>query len=341
VDARSQDNRGFFEALLGDGRPLLSFTGLCLILSGGFALMQSASGHFLPHDVQYLGMTAEQLCSFNQCKVVHFMFHDRVSFGGAIIGIGVMYLWLAEFPMKQRRAWAWWVFAVSGGVGFASFLSYLGYGYFDSWHGMATSFLFLFFVVGMIRSWGMLESPRGVKNLLRPAVPLAWRTPFDLGRICLLAVSFGLICAGLVILTVGATIVFVPTDLTFMGLDRAQLQAINPRLIPLIAHDRAGFGGGVCSGGLALFLSIWCGTPSRSLWQALLLAGTAGFSTAIAIHPVIGYTNFIHLAPAYSGALIWGVGLGLMWRRCFSMEAENGGTAQREGTSATNSRAAT
>ena len=31
-------HRGLFEALVGDGRPLLSFTGLALILSGGFAL---------------------------------------------------------------------------------------------------------------------------------------------------------------------------------------------------------------------------------------------------------------------------------------------------------------
>ena len=230
VDAEIQDNRGFFQALLGDGRPLLSFVGLCLILSGGFALMQSASGHFLPHDVQYLGMTAQELCGFNQCKVVHFMFHDRVSFGGAIIGIGIMYLWLAEFPLKQRRAWAWWVFAISGAAGFASFLSYLSYGYFDSWHGMATLLLFPCFLIGMILSWRKLERPRSIKSLLKSGVPIALRTRFDIGRNLLLVVSFGLICAGLTILTVGATIVFVPTDLTFMGLDRAKLQSINARL---------------------------------------------------------------------------------------------------------------
>ena len=317
MEAEISDNRGFFQALIGDGRPLLSFTGLCLILSGGFALMQSATGHFLPHDVQYLGMTARELCSFNQCKVVHFMFHDRVSFGGAITGIGIMYLWLAEFPLEQRQPWAWWVFALSGAAGFASFLSYLSYGYLDSWHGVATLVLFPCFVIGMVLSWRTLERPRTVKCLLRPEIPIAWRMSFDIGRNLLLAVSFGLMCAGLVILTVGATIVFVPTDLTFMGLDRAQLQAINPHLIPLIAHDRAGFGGGVCSGGLALFLCVWCGKPTRNWWQALLVAGLVGFSTAIAIHPVIGYTNSIHLAPAYSGAVLWALGLFLTYRRCF------------------------
>lgn len=318
MDAETADNRGFFQALLGDGRPLLSFTGLCLILSGGFALLQSASGQFLPHDVQYLGMTAEQLCSYNQCKVVHFMFHDRVSFGGAITAIGIMYLWLAEFPLKQRQAWAWWVFAASGTAGFASFLSYLSYGYFDSWHGVATLLLLPCFLLGMILSWRRLDRPRSVKALLKSGEPIAFRTRFDVGRALMLVVSFALICAGLTILTVGATIVFVPTDLTFMGLDRAQLETINTRLIPLIAHDRAGFGGGVCSGGVALFLCIWCSPISRSLWQALALAGLIGFSTAIAIHPVIGYTNFIHLLPAYSGAVLFFIGLALTARRSFA-----------------------
>jgi hypothetical protein len=317
METPGDDNRGLLSALIGDGRPLLSLTGLSLILSGVFALMQSFSGHFLPHDIAYLGMTAEQLCSHNQCKVVHFMFHDRVSFGGAIIAIGIMYLWLAEFPLKRGEAWPWWTFFISGGAGFASFLSYLNFGYLDSWHGAATLALFPIFLLGIWRTWKLVKLPRNFKSLLRPPIPLDWKTATGLGRNILLAVSFGLICAGLVILTVGATVVFVPTDLTFMGLTRDEVHAINPRLIPLIAHDRAGFGGGVCSGGLALFLSIWCSRPSRSLWQALLLAGTVGFTTAIAIHPVIGYTNFLHLAPAYLGALLWAVGLALTWRDSF------------------------
>jgi hypothetical protein len=43
----------------------------------------------------------------------------------------------------------------------------------------------------------------------------------------------------------GSTRVFVAEDLEFMGLTRGALDAINPRLVPLIAHDRAGFGGGL------------------------------------------------------------------------------------------------
>ena len=67
-----------------------------------------------------------------------------------------------------------------------------------------------------------------------------------------------------------------------MGLSAADLR-INPHLVPLIAHDRAGFGGGVCTAGVCFFC-VWCDQPSRSLWQVLCIAGVASFGTAIAIH---------------------------------------------------------
>src|SRR2546430_17711195 len=90
------DSRGFFSALVGDGRPLLAFTGLALILSGAFPLFQSATGHFLPHDGQFLGMTAQDLCRLDQRRIVHFMFVDRVSFGGALLAVGSLDLRLTE-----------------------------------------------------------------------------------------------------------------------------------------------------------------------------------------------------------------------------------------------------
>src|SRR5918997_3695762 len=118
------DDRGFLQALLGDGRPLLIFTGLSLVLSGAFALFLSASGHFLPHDIRFLGMTADELCAINGCRVVHFMFHDRVAFGGALVAVGLLYMWMAEFPLRRGKAWAWWLFVITGIVGFGSFLTY-------------------------------------------------------------------------------------------------------------------------------------------------------------------------------------------------------------------------
>lgn len=308
------DQQGLFQGLIGDGRPLLLFTGLSIVLSGGFALFLAATGHFLPQDTQFLGMTVEQLCALNDCRIVRFMIHDRVAFGGALMSIGLLYMWLAEFPLRRGEAWAWWLFVLTGLLGFGSFLAYLGYGYLDTWHGTATLLLLPCFVIGLIRSAALLPRPLRLRSLWKPAVPLAWNSRFDLGRLCLLLTAVGMSAGGLTILLIGMTRVFVPQDLHFMGLLPADLQQINPRLIPLIAHDRAGFGGGVLTTGVAIFFSVWCAAPSRSLWQVLCLAGTIGFVTAIGIHPLVGYDDLVHLAPALLGVVMFLIGIGLCYR---------------------------
>ena len=310
----TRDDRGILEALLGDGRPLLLLSGLSLVLAGGFALFLSANKHFLPHDVDYLGMTAEQLCGVNNCRVVYFMFHDRVAFGGALIAIGALYMWLAEFPLRQRQAWAWWAFIVSGIFGFGSFLAYLGYGYLDTWHGVATLLILPCSVIGLVKSRSFLQTPRGISSLFRPGATVSWLSPFGVGRALLLAVAGGMIAGGLTVMTFGMTRVFVPQDLTFMGLARADLQAISSRLIPLIAHDRAGFGGAICTTGVTVLLCVWCAMPSKSLWQILCLSGVVGFAAALGVHAIVGYNDLFHLAPAILGAIMFIVGLILCWK---------------------------
>jgi hypothetical protein len=225
----------------------------------------------------------------------------------------MLYLWLAEFPLRHREAWSWWLFAASGILGFGSFLAYLGYGYLDSWHGLATLALLPCFILGLARTFFLLPRPADPQSLFRPAVRVPWVSAYGIGRGCLLSAALGMVAGGATIMVVGMTCVFVPQDLAYMGLSADDLQQINPRLIPLIAHDRAGFGGGVCTCGMLLFFCVWCGRPSRSLWQALSLAGTSGFATAIGIHPIIGYTDLTHLAPAVLGAAVYGTGLVLTY----------------------------
>jgi hypothetical protein len=89
-----RDDRGLLRELIGDGRPALSLTAIALLLSGAFAIFLSFRREFLPHDVSYLGMSADELCRLADCRVVRFMFHDRVAFGGTLIAIAVLYLWL-------------------------------------------------------------------------------------------------------------------------------------------------------------------------------------------------------------------------------------------------------
>lgn len=295
----------FFKTLIDDGRPILKLVALILIGAGSFAIFQAATGHFLPHDTEYLGMTAKELCSLHQCRIVHFMVHDRVSFGGVLIALGVMYFWLIEFPLRRGEGWAWWAFVVSATAGFLSFLTYLGYGYLDTWHGLSTLVLLPLYIWGAAQTRSLIRGDRSWRTLLAPGARMS------VPRLCLVLSTFGIVFAGLTIMTVGMTRVFVPQDLEFMGIDVARIRAINANLVPLIAHDRAGFGGGLASAGLAMFLAVWCAPLSRSLWQALAVAGVAGFSTAIFVHPVIGYTSVSHLGPAVLGAVVFFLGLAL------------------------------
>ncbi len=125
------------------------------------------------------------------------------------------------------------------------------------------------------------------------------------GRRLLIATAGAMVAAGLTITIVGMTTIFVPQDLAYMNTTRSQLQTFNTRLIPLIAHDRAGFGGGVLNVGFLILAIAWCGSPTRHQWQALSLAGTVGFGAAIGVHPLVGYNNPVHLAPACTGGLAY------------------------------------
>jgi len=311
MDDRRDAEEGLFGALIGDGRSLLILSGLSLIIVGAFAVFLAATGRFLPHDTAFLGMTAEELCAVHGCRIVHFMQHDRVSFGGALIAAGTMYVWLAEFPLKQGAAWAWWLFAASGLLGFGSFLAYLGYGYLDTWHGVATLFLLPIFIGGMVLTRRLVKETRGIAALFKPSSKIDFRTRQGLGRLCLLATGGGMVAGGLTIMIVGMTSVFVPQDLSFMRVSVEEIQAINVRLMSLIAHDRAGFGGGLATCGLTVLFTVWCAQPSKSLWQALCIAGCVGFGSAIGIHPAVGYVDLSHLAPALAGAVFFVIGLTL------------------------------
>ena len=305
-----ESQAGLLSTLVGDGRPLLGLLAVGLIVSGLFALFLSATLTFLPQDVAFLGMDPKALCALHQCRVVHFIFHDRVSFGGTLIAVGILYLWLVVFPLKQGEEWAWWTLALSSTIGFASFLCCLIYKYLDTWHGTASLALLPLYIFGLWCTRSLLQKPHsGIRSLFQSDVPLRLKTREGFGRFCLLFVGAGMVLAGCVIMILGSTIVFVPQDITYFGFTPAQLNGINPRLIPLIAHDRAGFGGGLAACGLCVFFVMKNARLTRSLWQAVLLAGLTGFGCAIGIHYPMGYMSVSHLAPAWAGAMIYLVGV--------------------------------
>lgn len=301
-----------WSSCLGNGKVLLGVSGLVLILAGGFALFLTFSDSFLPHDIEAIGFTAAEL-SLIAPNLVKFMFHDRAAFGGVLLTLGALYLWLAAYPLDNGQGWAWAIFAISGAFGFGSFLLYIGYGYLDWWHGSATIFLLIVFLLGLVRA-----KPARLTSFSFHWLPAKNRVdPRDKANhgMCLLFVyALGLMSAGAVICIVGVTTVFVPQDIDFIQLCAADIDAISADLLGVIAHDRAGFGGALFSTGVTIWLILVNAEPSRSLWQTLFLSGLVGFGCALGIHFYVGYIDFVHLLPGYAGAAIFITAMALTHR---------------------------
>ncbi len=261
-------------------------------------------------------MDAASLSSYYSGRINKFMFHDRVAFGGSIIAVGCIYMWLAEFPLKNGKTWAWWLLLFSGITGFGSFLSYLGYGYLDKWHGIATLLLLPFYIFGMIRSRKLFPGGLAIKDVFINVNQAGYKTHYQFGILLLQITGLGLLSGGLTIMFVGMTDVFVPQDLEYMQIKScSSLEGINTKLVPLIAHDRACFGGGIATIGLIVFFTIRRAEETKSMWETLFIALNIGFLSAIGIHFHIGYTDILHLAPAYFGYIIALAGLALTYKK--------------------------
>ena len=306
-----KSNPGLYELFVKDGVIPFVSLGIILLFTGLFLIIQSMSGHFLPHDLEAIGMTAEQLSYYKNGRIAKFMFHDRVSYGGALVSVGVLYVWLALVPLKRKQSWAWWVFLFSGVYGFGSFLSYLGFGYFDSWHGIGTIAILPFFILGLYHSYHWKQKPN-IASLRSTNKTFSLKSRLGKGNILLLVNAVALFLGGVIIMLVGMSSVFVPEDLEYMNILVCNLEDINPNLVPVIAHDRASFGGGLAVIGIMLFFIVWYAKPTKVLWETLGVSITIGYLSAIVVHFVIGYLNFLHLLPAFIGFAIFICGLFLV-----------------------------
>ncbi len=321
-----RDDRSILQVLAGDGRFLIALTGVCLMLSGAFAVLQSVSGLLLPQDSHAIGMDSVALAHAANPRLVGFMFHDRVAYGGTLLSIGAGYLWLAAFPLQKREAWAWWALLFSGCIGFLAFLTYLGQGYLDTWHGVATLLLLPVFIAGLWRS----RPRKFTLNSIWMARPQAGGAAERWGRILLGSCAVGLVLAGLTIAIYGMTTVFIPSDLKFIGIEPSALHRISPTLIPVISHDRAGFGGGLCSIGCLLLFMARCAALNRSLVEIVAMMGCAGFGAALGVHFAVGYLDFFHLLPGFIGFAIFLIAdflFWVSWRGQFAHAIESTGRA--------------
>lgn len=279
--------------------------GFIMALAGALALLVSMTVVVLPYDEHFLRLTREELMAINP-RIYRFMQHDRMTVAGTMISGGVIYMQLARHGVQRGLHWAKLTINVAGITGFLGILLFLGFGYFDWLHGLLWLILLPLFLKGFQASKSLNEQPKSANRINHAA----WKRSLY-GQLAFVSLGAALAVGGIVISLIGLTGVFVSTDITYICMPAEQMNAINDRLIPVIAHDRAGFGSALFSVGLlVLLLALWGFRQGEKwVWQTFLFGGIPAFSAGISVHYLIGYTTFIHLLPAFIGLALYGIGL--------------------------------
>jgi dihydroorotate dehydrogenase len=280
----------------------LSWFWTCLIaigmLVGGIlALIIATTRVVMPYDEAMAGLSRDEILKINE-NLLHFMAHDRVTLAGTMLAVGILYFALSVFGMRFGMHWAQRAIIVSASAGFFSFFLFLGFGYFDPFHAFVTAILFQLLIMAI-----HCELPRYSNHVAPDLVnDRAWYLS-QWGQLLFIIHGAVLVVAGCVIAAVGITSVFVPEDLEFMQTTADHLFGAHPRLVPLIAHDRATFGGMLIATGVCVLLSsLWGFRRGHAwLWWALVTAGSAAYLATITIHWHVGYDSLKHLLPAYLG----------------------------------------
>ena len=285
--------------------PWTLLLGVSMFVGGVMALVIACTRVVMPYDEAMSGLTRERIAAVGP-RLLPFMTHDRVSLSGAMLGVGILFAGLAWWGVRRGHHWAGRAVLVPAGVGFLSFFSFLGFGYFDPLHAFVSAILFQFMLLAIIGRTGPVL-PEGVPD--RANDP-AWQRA-QWGQLGWVVHGAGVFVAGIVISLVGMTTVFVAEDLAFLELCAADLAAV-PGLVPLVAHDRGTFGGMLMVAGLTMLLaSLWGFRRGAAwLWWTMLSAGTVAYAVAIAVHHAVGYVDPMHLAPAWGGlCLLWLAGI--------------------------------
>lgn len=298
--------------------------GVGMVIGGILAWIIAVSTVLLPYDEAYLGMTRVSLQELNP-NLLSFMSHDRVTLAGTMISIGVIYFFLGRFGLRYELHWSKTALMTSGIVGFSSFFLYLGFGYFDPLHATVAAILLPMFVLSM-RNKGD-KTVKGQPNLTndRNWYLAQW------GQLMFVMLGFTLAIGGLTISVIGITSVFVHEDLLYLQTTAEELNEINKQLISLIAHDRAGFGGALFSNAVALLATaLWGVQQGKSwLWWMFLFGGLPGFVAGFWVHWDIGYTDVVHLVPAYFAFMLYVAGLILLYP--YLMTPMNGSSKKADG----------
>ncbi|ANC78565.1 hypothetical protein ABE65_017890 [Fictibacillus phosphorivorans] len=279
--------------------------GLGVVIAGIIALIIGLTEVLLAYDEQYLGIQKEEIQTFSH-HLFHFMSHDRICLAGVMISAGFMFMQLSYHGIRKGEHWAKKAYVIAAALGFLNIFYFMGFGYFDMLHFVYYLIILPFFLYGLYQSRNLTSGSKG-QNLHNT---ISWKRS-QIGQSLFVISGICLLSAGIVISIIGMNGVFVKEDLMFFALTPEQISAFNQNLIPLIAHDRAGFGGALISEGfLLLTIALWgYREGAKWVWWTLLLGGLPGFSTGVGTHFMIGYDNHFHLSPAYLLFVFYFVGL--------------------------------
>ncbi|WLR54036.1 dihydroorotate dehydrogenase [Mesobacillus subterraneus] len=280
--------------------------GLFILLGGALILFFSFTKVILSYDEAFMQMTRLELMAYNP-NLYKFMSHDRMTLAGTMISGGFIYMQLARYGIRYGIHWAKRAFDIGAITGFLGILLFLGFGYWDCLHGLLWLVLLPFYIAGYIKTRSADQSPSS-KNRTNHS---SWKKAvYD--QLLFVILGFSFVLGGIVISTIGVTSVFVDTDLTYICMTPDQMNELNEKLIPVIAHDRAGFGSALFSVGLlVLTLSLWgFHEGSAWVWRTYLIGGIPAFAAGIFTHLYIGYIDFIHLLPAYFALALY---IGGLW----------------------------
>ena len=283
--------------------------GVAMLLGALAALWIAGTRVVLPYDEDFVGLTRSQLIEANR-KLIDFLTHDRVTLAGTMLAVSVLQIGLSVFGVRRGVHWARVALLSSSAVGFLTFFLFLGFGYFDPFHAFVTAILSQLFLMAVHTRL----SPRTPSGPVTLEENEAFRAALW-GQLLIILQGVAVLVAGLTISGFGITVVFVESDLEFLGTTHEALRAISPKLIPLVAHDRATFGGMlVCTGLATLMTGLWGFREGQAwVWWMLAVAGTCGYATTLFVHHGVGYTDPLHLAPAIAGLTELWVGLGLSY----------------------------
>lgn len=282
---------------------------LALFIGGLLALIFALNGVILPYDEHFIGLTKEQIYFVNP-HLLYFMVHDRIAYAGTTISASIIYFQLARHGLRQYLHWSKIAFHSSAIMGFLCFFLFIGYGYFDWLHRLFWVVLLIVYVLSVkegIRAKHFPTSPYGHNDR-------SWRLA-NFGQLMFVILGVALIIGGIVISAIGITKVFISTDIAYLCMSAEIINELNDKLIPVIAHDRVGFGSVLITIGLLVFMiALWGYRRGEQwVWNTLTIGAIPAFATGIGTHFYIGYTTFIHLLPVYILVVLYMAGLVLSY----------------------------